>query len=533
MTFRAGFLAAVLAACFIVPVKAQGQAASYNAGIGAQPSAMPGPGPASVGVPRLRPVTDAIAPGGMGYANPTLRQMIGQMLMVGFVGNSASSTGVRTVTQQIRAGDVGGVVYLGPNISSLQDAARMNAAFLRANPALPPLIAIDQEGGQVERLTRRHGFQEIASAASIGRGSPAEARQTYDRLAGRLKSLGFNVNLGPVVDVNVNPRNPIIGRYGRSYSADPGRVTRFATSFVDAHRQHGVLTTLKHFPGHGSSTGDSHLGFTNITRTWTDAELAPYRQMIASGTVDMVMSGHLYHSRLNAGGPPKTPASLSPGTLDLLRQMSPDVVIITDDLQMGAIRKEFGFEEALIQAVMAGNDILMYTAMGDNWAALPGRVIRTLEARAQPGTQLRARIEQSYRRILAMKRTRLSAVSAGAPSVMDRPIDFPQFVALPPMRRLADLSGAPLVTGVVAQAPAGGSAPQPFPARPRDIGSLIDTLPADGPARYAPVDPVPDLGLVFDRPPEPTRSLLSHQAIKAAMQRLLGQMPTVQPPAIQ
>ncbi|MEM8877903.1 MAG: glycoside hydrolase family 3 N-terminal domain-containing protein [Pseudomonadota bacterium] len=533
MTFRAGFLAAVLAACFIAPAKAQSQSTSFNSNIGAQSSAAPTAGVSQVGVPRLRPLADALAPNANGYQNPTLRQMIGQMLMVGFVGNRASSPGVRRVLASIRAGDVGGVIYLGPNVSNLRETARMNAAFLSANPALPPLIAIDQEGGQVERLTRRHGFQEIGSAASIARGSPAQASKTYGQLAARLKSLGFNVNLGPVVDVNINPRNPIIARYGRSYSGDPARVTRFASAFVNAHREHGVLTTLKHFPGHGSSSGDSHLGFTNITKTWKDAELEPYRQMIANGTVDMVMSGHLYHSRLNAGGPPRTPASLSQGALGLLRQMSPDVVIITDDLQMGAIRKEFGFEDALIRAVMAGNDILMYTALGENWAALPDRVIRTLEAQAQPGTQLRARIEQSYRRIVAMKRRQQTAAPAARISIMDRPIDFPDYVAPPPRRQLAGAAGAPIITGVVNPSPGVAPVPQPFPAKPRDIASLLQTLPADGQTRYAPIDPVPHLGLVFDQPPEPTRSLLSHQGVKAAMQRLLGQLPTVQPPAIQ
>jgi beta-N-acetylhexosaminidase len=423
MTLRVGFIAAALAASLVAPAKAQDQGIAYNAGIGVQGTATPASqlattvapvsGQIEIGVPKLRPIADN-GTSAAGYANPTLRQMIGQMLMVGFTGNTASSAGVRRVTRQIRQGDVGGVIYLGPNISSLRETARMNSAFLSANPAVPPLIAIDQEGGQVERLTRRHGFREIGSAASIARGNASQALATYGRLAASLRELGFNVNLGPVVDVNVNPRNPIIARYGRSYSSNPAVVAEFASAFVSAHRQHGVLTTLKHFPGHGSSTGDSHLGFTNITRTRKEAELEPYRRMIANGTVDMVMSGHLYHSSLNhsgqnGGGPPKTPASLSAGTLGLLRQMSPEVVIITDDLQMGAIRKEFGFEDALIRAVMAGNDILMYTALGDNWAALPDRVIRTLESRAQPGTPLRARIEQSYRRIIAMKRARLNA----------------------------------------------------------------------------------------------------------------------------
>jgi beta-N-acetylhexosaminidase len=576
MAFRAGLSAATAAfglglplaaaaamSMAVMPAAAQ-TAPTYNATVGAQQSSGASVVP-QAGAPRLRPLPQP-GQGIAGYANPTLRQMIGQMIMVGFKGSSASSSGVREVAQMIRAGDVGGVIYLGHNVSSLHEAARMNASFVNANPGLPPLIAIDQEGGQIERLTERHGFREIPSAASIAKGSVDRAARTYAGVAAGLKRHGFNLNLGPVVDVNINPRNPIIARYGRSYSSNPDTVARFASAFVRAHRDNGVLTALKHFPGHGSSTADSHLGFTNITRTWRDIELEPYRRMIAEGSVDMVMTGHLYHSRLNAGGPARTPATLSAATLGLLRQMSPDVVIITDDMQMGAIRKEFSFADALIQAVMAGNDVLMYTALGQNWTGLPARVIATLEAQAQPGTQLRARIEQSYRRIVALKQQRLNADPSAIPvSMMDRPIDFPQWVALPPRKglqpQMAHIQAphiqvpqlqaqvqpgiTPQVTGTIAAQPI---LPQPVvqqtpgtiqtgATQAGGIGALIESSPAPAQLQFAPsamrVDPAPELGIELNARPQPGRSLLSYQGVKAAMQRLLMGPPGVQPPAVQ
>ena len=197
------------------------------------------------------------------------------------------------------------------------------------------------------------------------------------------------------MDVDVNPENPIIGALGRSFSGDPGTVTAYAAAFVNGHHANGVLTALKHFPGHGSSREDSHKGFVDITETWTSAELEPYRKLVAAGLVDMVMSGHLYLEQLSEPSA-RMPSSLSKPALDLLRNdIGFDGVIISDDMEMQAIEKHYTLEDATVAAVRAGTNILVYSNYGHPRPDLPEEVIAILTRRAEHDPELRRRIEDS------------------------------------------------------------------------------------------------------------------------------------------
>jgi beta-N-acetylhexosaminidase len=367
-------------------------------------------------------------------SGPTFEQMIGQMVMVGFFGTALPDPGVQTVLRQLQQGKVGGVLYLRDNVSSLDKIVQMNDAFLRAQPGLPPFIAVDQEGGFIQRLKGDIGFPDTLSAKRMAAQGVGRAWRDYTIMARALRAHGFNLNLGPVVDLETNPDNPIIARYRRAYSADPGTVSDYAAMFIQAHHASGVLTALKHFPGHGSSQSDTHLGFTDISASWVAAELEPYRALLGRNdlNIDMVMAGHLYHSGLNRGGEPRTPATLSPQVMQLLRgqgqgQLGYGGVVITDDLRMGAIREHFSQTEALLAAVRAGNDILMYSALGDNMAGLPDWVIRTLSAEAQRDPQFARMIVASYNRIVTLKQRlqNLPTASAGSVSV-PQPQSSPQ-----------------------------------------------------------------------------------------------------------
>src|SRR5690606_35642736 len=152
-----------------------------------------------------------------------------------------------------------------------------------------PFIMLDQEGGQVQRLTPSVGFAGTPSARDVARGGIEAAEAVYADLARRLAREGFNVNFGPVVDLNLNPDNPVIARFGRAYGRDAASVTAFAAAFVAGHHAAGMGTALKHFPGHGSSLADSHHGFVDVTEVWSPAELEPYRTLIGEGLADMVM----------------------------------------------------------------------------------------------------------------------------------------------------------------------------------------------------------------------------------------------------
>lgn len=335
----------------------------------------------------------------------SLEVMAGQMILVGFRGDDASDAGVNAVSSDIANGHIGGVLYLKTNVASLSAVRDINRRFAAGSEGLVPLIALDQEGGSIERLTRAVGFTEIASAARIASSQSAVgAQQTYFDMARSLAQVGFNVNFGPVVDLNINLNNPIIARYGRSYGAEPGQVAEYAGSFIDAHHQAGLVTALKHFPGHGSSRSDSHEGFVDISQVWQPQELDPYRILINQGKVDMVMMAHLYHRQFS-GAAAQTPASLSPNWIEgvLRQQLGYDGVVISDDMEMGAIRAHFSLRQSIIMAVEAGTDILLFSNTA-NYRSSLGREIRDiLVAKAEADPRFRTRIEQSYRRIVRLK----------------------------------------------------------------------------------------------------------------------------------
>ncbi|MDK1388865.1 glycoside hydrolase family 3 N-terminal domain-containing protein [Sinorhizobium sp. 8-89] len=332
-----------------------------------------------------------------------LRQMIGQMVLVGFVGNKPDDEGYKIVLGQAAQGRITGVLYLGRNIRGLKAVKDLNERLQSKSPT-PLLVAVDQEGGRIERLTKAVGFRESPSAASVAHTmEPAAAEVEYGKMAAGLASWGFNLNLGPVVDLNTNPENPIIGRLGRSYSSDEQKVSAFAKAFVDGHRRNGMLTSLKHFPGHGSSAGDTHKGIVDVTQSWSEAELAPYRDLITSGDAQMIMSSHVINR--NIPGAEGTPASMSPATLvGLLRKkLKFKGVIISDDLQMGAIIKTRSFEETVRQAVLAGNDVLVFANDKHPDPTIPDRISDLLLTEARANPTILARIKESYGRVMRLK----------------------------------------------------------------------------------------------------------------------------------
>ncbi|WP_084508532.1 glycoside hydrolase family 3 N-terminal domain-containing protein [Mesorhizobium sp. WSM3224] len=340
-----------------------------------------------------------------------LKQMIGQMVLVGFIGDSVGDDGYKRVVQQAQAGEITGVIYLGRNIASLNAVRQLNDG-LQKYAMTRLLIAIDQEGGRIQRLTGEVGFKSVPSQADVAKTlSPDEAGAVYENLAAALAGLGFNLNLAPVVDLNVNPANPIIGKLGRSFSADPQEVEAYARAFVQAHRAKGVLTALKHFPGHGSSTKDSHKGIADVTKTWSKKELLPYEDLIASGDVDMVMAAHVINAKLAYS--PDIPASLSRPTLTaLLRDtMHFKGVVISDDMQMQAITDNVSFEDSVRRAVMAGNDILIFANDKHPDPAIPEKVAAILSEEARRNPEMLERIKKSYENVMLLKRKLGAAVS--------------------------------------------------------------------------------------------------------------------------
>lgn len=334
----------------------------------------------------------------------SLEQMAGQMIVVGFVGDNVDDKSVVALRKEVAAGGIGGVMFLKTNVAGRESVQAMNAAFRDAAPAgLPPFITLDQEGGLVERLGDSVGFKEIPDAATVAaNNTPEQARGIYDGLAKGVAEWGFNVNFAPVVDLAINPDNQVIAKYGRAYGKTGDVVAGYAAEVIAAHHAAGLLTSLKHFPGHGSSTADSHEGFVDITKTWKDRELEPYRALIANGYQDFVMVGHLINTEIDPSG---LPSSLSKQWIEevLRGHLGFKGVVITDDLEMGAIRDHFGLKETVTRAVRAGVDVLLFSNTAYQRATLGDEVRAILVAEAEADPEFKARIEESYKRIVALK----------------------------------------------------------------------------------------------------------------------------------
>lgn len=368
--------------------------------IGPTPS-FPVPSPAAT--PSVSPEASSSPASDLG-----LREKIAQMLLVGFRGRTVAEA-AGTVAD-IRDRGLGGVVLFdydtptGRYRRNIESPAQLRAlvAGLRAAATVPLLVAIDEEGGQVDRLKPRYGFPSTESAAALGaRDDAPHTRQRARAIGVTLAGLGIDLDLAPVVDLDVNPTNPIIGALDRSFSADPAVVTRQGRAFLDGLHDAGVKGALKHFPGHGSSTGDTHLGWVDVTATWTRTELQPFRDIIAAGATDAVLVAHVFDSRLD----PKYPASLSEAVITgLLRgELGFDGVVISDDLQMGAIRAQYGYETAVERAILAGTDVL---TIANEQLYEPGIVRRTIEiiaAAVDAGRIAESRIDASWERIRRLK----------------------------------------------------------------------------------------------------------------------------------
>jgi beta-N-acetylhexosaminidase len=355
----------------------------------------------------------APAPAQPAQTEPNLEQMIGQMLLVGFRGMEPA--GDNPIVADIRDRHLGGVVLFDYDVAAKSTERNIRSpeqvksliAGLQKWALTPLLVAVDQEGGKVNRLKAAYGFPPSVTEQYLGmRNVPALTRKYAERMADAMHTAGINLNLAPVVDLNLNPQNPVIGAIGRSYSADPVVVTRQASTLINEHHKYGVLCTLKHFPGHGSSTKDSHEGFVDVTGTWQEIELEPYKRLIQAGLADAVMTAHIFNANLD----PKYPATLSPAVITgLLRQrLGYEGVVISDDMQMGAIRDLWSFPEALRRTIEAGVDII---AIANNLVYEPdvtARAIQIISDLVAKGTLSRERIKQSYTRITALKQ-RLAA----------------------------------------------------------------------------------------------------------------------------
>ncbi len=344
-------------------------------------------------------------------AAQTLQEKIGQMIMVGLYPYNDSGI---TIEKELKNGRVGGILIFGYEIDSPSQIKSLNAQ-LSSEASAPLFLATDQEGGLVARLNENNGYQQTYTAYQLGTefNSEDSTRKQAALMAGWMKQAGFNMNLAPVVDVNINPDSPAIGRKDRSFSSDAYSVYLHASWFMDEFHQQNIATSIKHFPGHGSAVDDTHKDFTDITQTWEERELDPFKFIIQNEYQDAVMTGHLFKQDWDS----TYPASLSKyAVTDMLRDsLGFEGVVISDELFMGAIQNNFGMEETVIQAVNSGTDILLFNKYIYNNQSLPQYIISLVTQKIQEGVIAESTIDAAYQRIMALKQARIPTGIEEAP----------------------------------------------------------------------------------------------------------------------
>jgi beta-N-acetylhexosaminidase len=336
--------------------------------------------------------------------NMTLEEKVGQLFLVFFHGPRLSPA----LREMIVDYHIGGIVLfsIAGNIENPAQVAQMindaQAVAVSHGAGIPLFVAVDQEGGPVVRLT--DGVTHFPSQMAVGATASEElARRMAAITAQELAALGINMNLAPVLDVNNNPNNPVIGL--RSFGSSPELVARLGAAMVDAYREAGVIATAKHFPGHGDTTVDSHFGLPSIPhdRERLEAvELAPFRVAIQQG-VPAVMTAHVLFPAIDPN--PNRPATLSPLVLQgLLRQeMGFDGLLITDSLGMGALKLVVGTVEAAQLSLHAGADVLAFGADIGATVAEQKAAYQRILSLVQAGEIPEERIDDAVRRILQLK----------------------------------------------------------------------------------------------------------------------------------
>lgn len=327
-------------------------------------------------------------------ASMPLEEKIGQMILAGIDGTKLDANARRMITED----KIGGIILYAANIASLEGMVSLINSLKQANAGNPAplLISVDQEGGRVSRLPRE--FAPIPSSGSVGtKKDPALAEKMGKLLGRELTVAGFNMNFAPVLDINSNPANPIIGP--RSFGSSPDQVTKLGIAEMKGLRSEGVIPVAKHFPGHGDTSVDSHLDLPVVDKTpeqLKKLEWVPFEAAVGE-RAEAVMVAHILFPKLD----PDKPASLSEAIIGKLlrRSMGYNGVVMTDDLGMGAIKKHFNLADAAVSTVLAGSDMLLIAHGYENEKLVYDALLNSVKQ----GVIMESRIDESVYRLLSLK----------------------------------------------------------------------------------------------------------------------------------
>ena len=338
----------------------------------------------------------------------SLKEKIAQLFLMGFHGQDCEKGS--DLERMIRDYSPGGVILFDKDMINHEPVHNIKSPSqvqnltnkLQEISKIPLFISIDQEGGIVNRLKPEYGFPTTRSHQNLEDIDNIEETQNEGLLiSGVLKRVGINMNFAPCVDLSLNKESSIIAGKERSFGSNAGKVGRHAEAYIKGHKQNNILTACKHFPGHGSASGDTHTGFVDVTETWCSEELEPYKKLIVSDLCPIVMTSHIFNEKLDA----KYPASLSKNTItNLLRdQLGFDGVIISDDMQMKAITEHYSFKESLRLGLQAGLDMFCFGNNLQQESVKLEIAIQTIEEMLADNEISEDRIDKSVERILKIK----------------------------------------------------------------------------------------------------------------------------------
>ena len=335
-------------------------------------------------------------------------EKLGKLIIAGFRGSKISQD--TKIQDWIINFNISGIILydidleyrkLGSrNIKSEKQLKELNASLqnLRKEKLF---ISIDQEGGQVNRLNTEYGFPKFKSWRHLGLINDKTQTRTYARkLATILKELGINFNLAPVLDLDFG-KNSFISKQERAMASDPQLIIEHSRIYIDEMRKHRILCCGKHFPGQGSASGDTHEGLVDITKTWQENELMPYKELIKSGKLDAAIVAHTFHKNFDSN----FPSSMSFNTINQLfrNDLGFNGVVISDDPSMKAISDHYDLKETILKMINAGVDLFIF---GNNLNYDPDlipRAIDCLQELFKDGLIQEDRIDQSLKRIDNLK----------------------------------------------------------------------------------------------------------------------------------
>lgn len=324
----------------------------------------------------------------------SIEEKIGQMMVVGLEGYSLDDNSIELIEKHY----VGGIILFGKNVESSEQLLTLINSIKETNSKnrIPIFISVDEEGGRVSRMPKE--IKKLPSSGKIGQSNDEELAYNIGSILGQeLKMFGFNMDFAPVLDINSNPKNPVIG--DRAFGADLDTVNRLGLKAMKGIQSVGVISVVKHFPGHGDTSVDSHIGLPAIDHDLErlkDFELVPFKKAIESDA-DAVMVAHILLNKID----PDYPSSLSKTIItDILRKdLGFEGVVISDDMTMGAIVENYEIGDAAIKAIEAGSDIILVAHGFENSLS----VINSIKEALENETISEERLNESVYRILKLK----------------------------------------------------------------------------------------------------------------------------------